>query len=163
MLSKGFAVVSTYTITLMPWTPKYGSTTVPLHTQFNSDPINHNIATCSRMLPPNECLSIEISGMPPHLCCELTIHCLLRGICTIRDITLTPATLIYWVSALGSEPLVPSVAQIGVTKTTEHGDFLNIWTLWYEIYTEEMLGGMTPSEHRWSQHRGKHSYNYSAT
>ncbi|CAD6235280.1 unnamed protein product [Miscanthus lutarioriparius] len=33
MLARGFANVSTYTLTLMPWTPDYGSTTVPLHTQ----------------------------------------------------------------------------------------------------------------------------------
>jgi len=130
MLSKGFVVVSTYTLTLMPWTPEYGSTAVPLQTQLNPDPINHRIANCSRVPPHNERLSIEISGIPPHLCCELTIHRLFSGICTIRDITLTPATLTYWVSAYGQEPLVPSLAHIGVRKTTEHGDLLNIWQLW---------------------------------
>ncbi|CAD6238628.1 unnamed protein product [Miscanthus lutarioriparius] len=151
MLSKGFVVVSTYTytLTLMPWTPEYGSTAVPLQTQLNPDPINHHIANSSRVPPPNERLSIEISGIPPHL----TIHRLFSGICTIRDITLKPATLTCWVSAYGQEPLVPSIAHIGVRKTTEHGDLLNIWPLWYETYTEEMLGRMTPPEHRWSQRR----------
>jgi len=83
MLARGFANVSTYTLTLMPWTPDYGSTTVPLHTQVSSDPINDHKLTGSTVLSPSERLSIEISGLPPHLCCELAIHHLLKGICTI--------------------------------------------------------------------------------
>ncbi|CAD6236613.1 unnamed protein product [Miscanthus lutarioriparius] len=109
MLVRGFANVSIYTLTLMPWTPGYGSTTVPLHTQ---------------------------------------------GICTIRNITFTAATLMYWVSVYGQDMLVPSIAHIGAKKTTQHGDLLNILPLWYETYTEEMLGRMSPPEERASQRRG---------
>ncbi|XP_066375131.1 uncharacterized protein [Miscanthus floridulus] len=119
MLARGFANVSTYTLTLMPWTPDYGSTTVPLHTQVSSDPINDHKLTGSTVLSPSQRLS-------------------------------TP----YWVSAYGQDLLVPSIAHIGVKKITQHGDLLNIWLLWYETYTEEMLGRMSPLEERASQRRG---------
>lgn len=65
VLARGFANVSTYALTLMPWTPDYGSTTVPLHTQVSSDPINDHKLTGSTVLSPSERLSIEISGLPP--------------------------------------------------------------------------------------------------
>jgi hypothetical protein len=105
-------------------------------------PGNNHTLNKSGTLPPSVRLTIEISGIPPHLCCEL-IHRLLRQICTIHDITFTPATLTYLVSVHGLHLLVPSVTHIGVKKTTQHGDLLNIWPLWYETYTEEMLGSST--------------------
>lgn len=163
ILTKGFVHVSTYTLTLMPWTPDYGSITVPLHTQLNSDPINHDILSRSRVLPHNRHLTIEITGMPIHICCDLAIRRLFSRICTIRDITFfTPATLTYWVSDCGPELLVPSIAYVGVKKATQNGDFLNVWPLWYETTTSDMVGFESQPDHlaTTSQRRGKTFQNH---
>ncbi|CAD6338058.1 unnamed protein product [Miscanthus lutarioriparius] len=60
----------------------------------------------------------------------------------------------FQVEIQGQEPLVPSIAHIGVRKVTENGDLLNISPLWYETSTGEMLGRMTPPEYRMSQRQG---------
>ncbi|CAD6338112.1 unnamed protein product [Miscanthus lutarioriparius] len=60
----------------------------------------------------------------------------------------------FQVEIQGQEPLVPSIAHLGVRKVTENGDLLNISPLWYETSTGEMLGRMTPPEYRMSQRQG---------
>ena len=50
------------------------------------------------------------------------------------------ARLTYFVSAYGSDMLVPSIAHVGVKRATPSGDMLNIWPLWYKTTTEDMHG-----------------------
>lgn len=74
MLTRGFLKVSTFTLT--PWTADYGSTNVPLHTQL---PVTHRVRNHSAVQPWNEHLTIDVSGIPPHLCCESIVRHLLTS------------------------------------------------------------------------------------
>jgi hypothetical protein len=95
--------VSSFAHTLMPWTTEYGSTRVPLHTQLtNMDSINFDafawhMRNPSSTPPTSQHIEIEISGIPPHLCSNVTIHRLLDGIYDIQWITFMHSNITYWV------------------------------------------------------------------
>jgi hypothetical protein len=67
ILNRGFVVVHNYTVLLIPWTPDYGSTAVPLQTLLNSQPINQHLHSHPPLLARSEHLTINIYGIPPHL------------------------------------------------------------------------------------------------
>jgi hypothetical protein len=159
MLNRGFVVVNNFTVLLIPWTPNYGSTAVPLQTLLNSQPINQHLHSYPPLLARSEHLTINIYGIPPHLCCEPTIYQLFDKIATIRAIRFIPATLSYEITAYGQLHLVPDVAHIGLRRPADHRDLVNIWPLIYETYTDEMLGRLTPPGDRSSECGGTHHCN----
>ena len=165
LLTQSFLRILSYTVTFIPWNPYYGAIIVPCRTQTNLNTthnLSHNNSNTSFR---REYLSIEISGIPPHLCCDLAVHRLLGGICTIHSISLEPSTLVYTVNVHGSDTLVPNAAHIALATTTSHGDLLNIWPVWYDTYTREMLGSPSPpaGNHMPSLHGGIHLLIHSVT
>lgn len=153
MLNKAFLKVESHTLTLIPQNPYYNGIIVPRETQTT----NFSLTNTGRILP-RERLTILISGIPPHLCCDFTIHRLLNGICTVEAISFRPSTLSYSVHVHGLQTLIPDIAHIALSRTTSHGDLLNIWPIWYDTYTEEMLHQLpTPThDHTSSLHGGIH-------
>lgn len=135
LLTQGFVNVVGFTLPLIPWTTDYGSITVPFHTQLPKHCFKHNQPTTT---PPSQHLTIEITGIPPHLCCEIIVRRLLTNICSIHEIVLTPANLTYTVFAYGPDTKLPHIAHIGIKKRTNFGDMLAIWPLWYETTTADM-------------------------
>lgn len=74
-----------------------------------------------------------------------------------------PAILGYQVTTHGQLMHVPDVAHIGFRNTVQQQDIVHIWPLRYQIFTDEMLGAMTPPEERTSQWQGKNPPNYNTT
>lgn len=113
MLHRGSLNVHTFTVALLPWTTEYGSVTVPLHTQVsnNQQPKIHD-----QQATRKQRLTIQISGIPPQLCCEATLHSLFNNICPITNISFNRFDLTYSVSANASPTIVPDIAHIAIKK-----------------------------------------------
>lgn len=92
---------------------------------------------------------------------SLHIYHLFNRICTVHSIEFRPATLFYEITAHGQLHLVPDFAHIGLRKTAQQHDLINIWPLKYETYTDEMLGRFTTPGYRPSECRGKYQYCFS--
>jgi hypothetical protein len=142
MLRKVFLHVSSHTLTLIPWTPYYNAIVVPRSTQNTN-----RRSTNPGVVLPRENLTIQVSGIPPHLCCDLAIHRLLSGISTIHAISFEPWTLTYSVDVCGSRSLIPAVAHIALSRATSRDNLLSIWPVWYETYTQQMLTQMPTPTH----------------
>ena len=137
----------------MPWTTEYGSTRVPLHTQLtnmnsiNFDALAWHMRNPSSTPPTSQHIEIEISGIPPHLCSDATIHRLLDGIYDIQRITFLHSNITYWVLAHTSDILaIPSIAHLGVERATQNGDSLNIWPLWYNTRPADLVNFIYPRD-----------------
>lgn len=154
MLHKGFVIVWNYTVGLMPWNPEHGSTAIPLRTLLTSHPLNLHLARDSHITEPYEHLTIQISGIPPHLCCNSVVYSLFNTICTIHAINFIPARIEYELSAHGQLTLIPKIAHLGIRNLTGQNDLVSIWQLSYQTFTDEMLGRLTPPGDRESELRG---------
>jgi hypothetical protein len=144
ILSGNYLRVKSYTLTLIPWNPYYNAIIVPIETQTNSNQIDNQRATDYTAQHRSEHLTIDICGIPPHLCSNSVVTRLFSEPYIIESISFSPATLGYTVKVYGPEVLVPNVAHLALKKRTQRGDLLNIWPLWYETYTQEMLGRLSP-------------------
>jgi len=87
MLQHTFLKVGSHTLTLKPWNPYYNAIIFPCETQTTNLRFT-NLANSSQRT-----LTVQISGIPPHLCCDFTVNRLLSEICTIHTISFEPATL----------------------------------------------------------------------
>lgn len=135
VLGKGYINVAGFSLPFMPWSREYGSACIPAQSQFD----NHYARPDeSAITSANEELTIEITGLPPHLCCGFIIERLLTSMCSVRTVTLVAANLTYFASIYGSESAVPHIAHIGVKKRNVLGEFINIWPVWYETRTADM-------------------------
>jgi hypothetical protein len=142
ILNKGSLAINSFTVALLPWTTEYGSITVPLHTQLP----NIQIPQAQEQIAPcNQHVAIEISGLPPHLCYQSTLHQLFSTICAVTHIKFIRADLTYSVVANTPPANIPDIAHIAIKKSTQAGDILNIWTLWYQVTTAEMYPFIEPS------------------
>lgn len=142
ILKKGCLRVNTFTLALLPWTAEYGSIAVPLNTQVPIIPSTHN----HRPIPArNQHLTIQIAGIPPHLCCEPTLHHLFSNISPVTDIIFNRADLTYSLCVNAPATNVPDIAHVAIKKSTPVGDMLYIWTLWYEVTPSEMHDFIEPA------------------
>ena len=163
MLRKGIIIVQNYMIALMPWNPEHGSTAVPLQTVLTSCPLNVHLAKSPPLTEPYEHLTIQIRGVPPHLCCNSLIYRLFNRICIIHGITFLSGTAEYDLSARGRLTMVPQTAHLGIRNLTGQNDIISIWRLCYQTFTDEMLGRQTPPGERRSELRGNNlCYKYTA-
>lgn len=157
VLRKGYVSVAGFNLPFIPWSPDYGSITVPLYNGLSN---SHGSLEELVIAGPNQDLTIEILGLPPHLCCESIVRHLLNRIYTVCDVVFIHGNLTYFVSAYGSEMVVPDIAHIVVRKESGFGELVTIWPLWYETRTADMypysgsLQSSIPTEER----RGSDSF-----
>jgi hypothetical protein len=136
ILHRGFVSLRTYTIPIVPWNLKHVSTAVPLHDLLTSHPLNLHLAKDPDITEPYEHLTIDILGMPPHLCCDRVIHTLFRKICTINVIRFIPARIEYKISSQGRLTMIPKITHLGIRNLTTQNDMVNIWQLSYQTFTD---------------------------
>ncbi|KAG0520340.1 hypothetical protein BDA96_08G065800 [Sorghum bicolor] len=154
LVQQGFIIVRNYLIGLRPWNPEHGSTAVSLQTVLTSSPLNIHLATNIPLSDPYEHLTIHITGIPPHLCCNSLIHKLFHKICIIHSVNFISATTEYEVSARGRLTMIPQIAHLGIRNLSGQSEVINIWQLSYQTFTDEMLGRQTPPGDRRSDLRG---------
>jgi len=154
MLHRGFIIVRNYLIGLRPWNPEHGSIAVSLQTVLTSCPLNIHLATDIPLSDPYEHLTIHITGVPPHLCCNSLIHKLFHKICIIHSVNFISATTEYEISARGRVTMIPQTAHLGIRNLSGQSEVINIWQLSYQTFTDEMLGRQTPPGDRRSDLRG---------
>ena len=98
LLTRGSIPLLECNLALIPWTKEYGSTMVPLRTQLSDlgtidfDAITWNIQNQRQQIRSDEAISIDISGIPPHLCSNKTVKTLLSY--RYREIPLKTAATI---------------------------------------------------------------------
>jgi hypothetical protein len=108
----------------------------PFKTILTSHPLNTHLTRNSNTAEARERLTIEIFGMPPHLCCNTVIYRLFSEVCIIRQIKLISATLQYEITAHGHLSAVSDdVAHIGLRGIGQLRETVKIWPLSYRTFT----------------------------
>ncbi|CAD6259825.1 unnamed protein product [Miscanthus lutarioriparius] len=134
MLSGGSLNMTTFhfafALVLMPWT--IGSTTIPLqkHMHFTANPVHPQNSPPHS--PTDINVQIEVTGIPARLCNNNTVTQLLGDSCQINRITFKHYTCFVegHTANLGD---IPYNAMLGVKKSTQQGNLLTVWPVWYKF------------------------------
>jgi hypothetical protein len=144
MLSTGHLRVSTTNsiidLKLMPWRADYGCIRIPAHTQLaNQFSSNYNSLTYANNNFPKQ-ISIDVAGIPPHLCNDSTTTALLNKVCNIESMTLDPMTHIYTVNGRTyCIDAIPKTAHVALRKLEASNTMLHVWPVWFSTtdFTDE--------------------------
>ncbi|KAG2622693.1 hypothetical protein PVAP13_3KG041900 [Panicum virgatum] len=132
MALKSIIIADQY-LAIFPWTPQYGSTTVPFDP---SIPMVPTPAIPPTSLGNNEPLSLTIYGLPPHLCVRpvIIISRIFANICQVSDVRLNRHDLSISANTYAPRLAIPRLASIGIRRQRVAGDLvLHMWPLWIKV------------------------------
>jgi len=132
MALKSIIIADQY-LAIFPWTPQYGSTTVPFDP---SIPMVPTPAIPPTSLGNNEPLSLTIYGLPPHLCVRpvIIISRIFANICQVSDVRLNRHDLSISANTYAPRLAIPRLASIGIHRQRVAGDLvLHMWPLWIKV------------------------------